>query len=157
MAKRPAAGSGNPASSGSSGGVEAERAPARAGWAYDEGVEGKYTCAQCGARTLRSQFLIEATDLEGNLCVGYDREGRLEGRCYACCRGRGKDKGPKDIYADLVEDVDEETLAKQFRRLCNKRHLCRSGVNKNEHALLKIKEWKELRAKIVAKCHLARP
>ena len=110
-----AAGSGNPASSGSSGGVEAERASARAGWAYDEGVEGKYTCAQCGVRPLRSQFLIEATDLEGNLCVGYDLEGRLWGRCYGCCRGRGKYKGPEDIYADLVDTHDEETLANIFR------------------------------------------
>ena len=32
--------------------------------------------------------------------------------------------------------------------LCNKRHLMRSDVKKNENALLKIKEWKELLAAV---------
>ena len=32
-------------------------------------------------------FLIELTDLEGNHCVERDQEGRLQGRCYECCRG----------------------------------------------------------------------
>ena len=60
------AGSGNPASSVSSGRVEAEGCGS---WEYNEGVGGQYTCAGCGARPLRSAFLIEATDLEGKLCV----------------------------------------------------------------------------------------
>ena len=54
--------SGNPASSVSSGRVEAEGCGS---WEYNEGVGGQYTCAGCGARPLRSAFLIEATDLEG--------------------------------------------------------------------------------------------
>ena len=66
------AGSGNPASSVSSGRVEAE---SRGSWEYNEGVGGQYTCAGCGARPLRSGFLIEATDLEGNLCVERDLGG----------------------------------------------------------------------------------
>ena len=81
-----ASGSGSPPSSVSCGGVEAE---GRGGWTYTEGVGGQYTCAGCNARPLRSGFLIEATDLEGNLCVERDWEGRLHGRCYTCCRGRG--------------------------------------------------------------------
>ena len=125
-------------------------ASARVGWECDEGVDGKYTCAQCGVKPVRSWFLIEQEDLEGNLCVEYDLEGRLYGRCYGCCRGRGKYKGPEDIYADLVDTHDEETLANIFRRECNKRHNKRSDVKNNEHALLKIKDWKELLAAIIA-------
>ena len=96
-----AAGSGNPASSVSSGRVEAEGCGS---WEYNEGVGGKYTCAECGARPLRSAFLIEATDLEGNLCVERDLEGRLYGRCYDCCRGRGR-RGGLDICAHLVPET----------------------------------------------------
>ena len=66
----PAAGSGNPASSVSSGGVEAEvkvviptgEGGANGEWDYDEGKDGKYTCAQCGMKPLGSWFLIEAQD-----------------------------------------------------------------------------------------------
>ena len=57
-------------------------------------------------------------------------------------------KGPEDSYADLVEDVDEETLANMFSRLCNKRHLTRSDIKKHVRALLKINEWKELLAAV---------
>ena len=116
VAKRPAAGSGNPASSVSSGGVEAEwklveaevkvviptgeggakGKSYRKEWDYDEGKDGKYTCAQCGMKPLRSWFLIEAMDGDGNLRCEYDKEGRLEGRCYECCRGRGEPN--EDIY-----------------------------------------------------------
>ena len=121
------------------------------GWDYDEGVDGKYTCAQCGRKPPRSWFLIEATDLEGNLCVEYDWEGRLYGRCYACCRGRNQDQpGPKDIYHNLVAKSNEAALQTKFRKECNKRHNKRSDIKKNEHAQLKIKEWKELLATIVA-------
>ena len=56
--------------------------------------------------------------------------GRLWGRCYGCCRGRGKDKGPADIYAHLVGTHDEGDLENKFRRECNKRHSKRSGVKK---------------------------
>ena len=89
-APNPAAGSGNPASSVSSGGVEAEwklvepevkvviptgEGGARKEWDYDEGNDdGKYTCAQCGKKPLRSLFLIEAEDGEGNLRCEYDRQ-----------------------------------------------------------------------------------
>ena len=31
-------------------------------WDYDEGKDGKYTCAQCGKKPVRSWFLIEAMD-----------------------------------------------------------------------------------------------
>ena len=72
-----AAGSGNHPSSASSGVVEAE---GRGSLAYTEGVGGQYTCAECGKRALRSGFLIDATDLEGNLRVERDWEGRLHGR-----------------------------------------------------------------------------
>ena len=159
----PAAGSGNPASSVSSGGVEAEVKVViptgeggakgksyRKEWDYDEGKDGKYTCAQCGMKPLRSWFLIEAEDGEGNLRCEYDVEGRLDGRCYECCRGRGKYAGPKDIYDDLLATHSEEVLQNCFRRECNKRHDKRNDVKKNEHAQLKIKEWKELLAKIIA-------
>ena len=160
-----ATGSGNPASSVSSGGVEAEvkvvipdaEGGAKGKWDYDEGKDGKYTCAQCGKKPLRSWFLIEAVDGEGNLRCEYDVEGCLVGRCYECCRCRGKYAGPKDIYDDLLATQDEEMLQNRFRRECNKRHNKRSDVKKNEHAQLKIKEWKELLAKIVAKCRRARP
>ena len=117
------AGSGNPASSVSSGRVEAEGCGS---WEYNEGVGGQYTCAGCGARPFRSAFLIEATDLEGNLCVERDLEGRLYGRCYDCCRGRGR-QGGLDIYAHLVPETSlltEEMLAKIFKKECNRRHLC---------------------------------
>ena len=153
----PATGSGNPASSVSSGGVEAEvrvvipTGEGGAKWDYDEGKDGKYTCAQCGKKPLRSWFLIEAEDGEGNLRCEYDVEGCLKGRCYECCRCRGKYAGPKDIYDDLLATHSEEMLQNRFRRVCNKRHDKRSDVKKNEHAQLKIKEWKELLAKIVAK------
>ena len=155
----PATGSGNPASSVSSGGVEAEvkvvipdgEGGAKGKWDYDEGKDGKYTCAQCGKKPLRSWFLIEAVDGEGNLRCEYDVEGCLVGRCYECCRCRGKYAGPKDIYDDLLATQDEEMLQNRFRRECNKRHNKRSDVKKNEHAQLKIKEWKELLAKIIAK------
>ena len=99
-------------------------------WEYNEGVGGQYTCAGCGARPFRSAFLIEATDLEGNLCVERDLEGRLYGRCYDCCRGRGR-QGGLDIYAHLVPETSlltEEMLAKIFKKECNRRHLKRSGV-----------------------------
>ena len=112
------AGSGNPASSVSSGRVEAEGCGS---WEYNEGVGGQYTCVGCGARPLRSAFLIEATDLEGNLCVERDLEGRLYGRCYDCCRGR---HGGLDIYAHLVPETSEENLKKIFKKECNRRHLC---------------------------------
>ena len=93
VAKRLAAGSGNPASSVSSGGVEAALEAARAAppntatgsteparsvivcglgsevkvcipkgksdrrqWDYDEGMDGKYTCAECGFKPPRSWF-----------------------------------------------------------------------------------------------------
>ena len=129
--------------------MEAERAT-KVKCEYHEGVDGMYTCAECGAKPFRSGFLIEQEDLEGNLCVELDLEGRLYGRCYECCRGRGKYKS-KDIYADLVEEnATEETLEKIFRRECNKRHNKRSDVKKNEHALLKIKEWQELLAAVTA-------
>ena len=131
------AGSGNPASSVSSGRVEAEGCGS---WKYNEGVGGQYTCAGCGARPFRSAFLIEATYLEGNMCVERDLEGRLYGRCYDCCRGRGR-HGGLDIYADLPA-TDEETLMKKFE--CNKRHTKRSDVKKNENALLKILKFKDL-------------
>ena len=168
----PAAGSGNPASSVSSGGVEAELKvviPTGKGAAkgksyrkeydYDEGKDGRYTCAQCGMKPLRSWFMIEATDGDGNLRCEYDKEGRLEGRCYECCRGRGKYAGPADIYEDLVASGthSEEVLQGCFRRECNKRHDKRSDVKKNEHAQLKIKEWKELLAKIIEKSRRTRP
>ena len=189
----PAAGSGNPASSVSSGGVEAalesarvappntatgDRNPARsvivgglgsevkvciptgAGgakgksdrrqWDYDEGKDGKYTCAECGMKPVRSWFLIEATDGEGNLCCEYDVEGRLYGRCYFCCRGLGEHAGAKDIYENLLATHSEEQLRELFRKECNKRHGKRSDVKKNEHAQLKIKEWQELLDTIVA-------
>ena len=111
-----AAGSGTPASSVSSGGVEAEwklvepedkvviptsEGGARQEWDYDEGKDGKYTCAQCGKKLLRSHFLIEAADGDGKLRCEYDKEGRLYGRCYDCCRGRGGYAGPEDTYADV--------------------------------------------------------
>ena len=131
---------------------------ARKEWDYEEGVNGKYTCAQCGRKPLRSWFLIEAMDLEGNLSPGYDKEGYLQGRCYECCRGRGKYAGPEDIYADQVDEgYDEETLENIFRRECNKRHDKRHDVKKNEWQLLRIKEWKELLAKITEKCRRRRP
>ena len=134
----PAAGSGNPASSVSSGGAEAEvkvviptgEGGARKEWDYDEGNDGKYTCAQCGMKPLRSWFLIEAVDGEGNLRCEYDVEGRLIGRCYECCRCRGKYAGPKDIYDDLLATHSEEVLQNRFRRECNKRHDKRSDVKK---------------------------
>ena len=135
-----AAGSGNPASSGSSGRAEADSLHK---WLYDEGKNGKYTCAWCGKRPYRSWFLIEATDLEGNLCVERDLEGYLYGRCYECCRGRGP-HGGDDMYADLVDDNDEETLANIFRRECNKRHSKRSDVKKNDNMLLKISKFQDL-------------
>ena len=108
-----------PASSVSSGRVEAEGCGS---WKYNEGVGGHYTCAGCGARPLRSAFLIEATDPEGNLCVERDVEGRLYGRCYDCCRGRGR-QGGLDIYAHLVPETSEEMMAKIFKKECNRRHL----------------------------------
>ena len=169
----PAAGSGNPASSASSGGVEAEREPARdlppnpatgsgnpavtvilgglgaevkvviptgdggakgksdrKEWDYDEGKDGKYTCAQCGKKPVRSWFLIEAMDGEGNLRCEYDKEGRLHGRCYVCCRGRGQYAGPEDIYGDLRGTHSEAALQKCFKKECNKRHNKRSDVKK---------------------------
>ena len=127
------AGSGNPASSVSSGRVEAEGCGS---WEYNEGVGGQYTCAGCGARPFRSAFLIEATDLEGNLCVERDLEGRLYGRCYECCRGRGR-HGGLDIYADLVPTTSEEKLAKIFKKECNKRHLKRSDVQKTKKTTMR--------------------
>ena len=117
-----ATGSGNPASSVSSGGVEADGWK----WEYKEGKNGLYTCAWCSNRPYRSMFLIEATDLEGFLCVERDVEGRLYGRCYDCCRGRGR-HGGLDIYAHLVPETSlltEEMLAKIFKKECNRRHLC---------------------------------
>ena len=144
-APNPAAGSGNPASSVSSGGVEAEwklvepevkvKIPTCEGgdhkvWIYDEGKGGKYTCSQCGRKPPRSLFLIEAEDGAGNLRCEYDKEGRLDGRCYECCRGRGKYAGPKDIYDDLRARYSEEKLERRFRNECNKRHNKRSGVKK---------------------------
>ena len=134
------AGSGNPASSVSSGGVEAEGWK----WEYKEGKNGLYTCCDCGNRPFRSWFLIESTDMEGNLKVERDLEGRLQGRCYDCCRGRGR-FGGDDMYADLKKDgVDEETLATIFRKECNKRHNKRNDVKKNDHMLLKIAQFKDL-------------
>ena len=112
-------------------------------WEYNEGVGGQYTCAGCGARPLRSAFLIEATDLEGNLCVERDLEGRLYGRCYDCCRGRGENGG-LDIYAHLVPKTSEEKLMNIFKKECNKRHLKRSDVKNNDSALLKIEKFKDL-------------
>ncbi len=114
-----------------------------------EGVGGQYTCAKCGARLLRSGFLIEATDLEGKLCVEKDWEGKLYGRCYLCCRGRGP-HGGDDIYKEEVEkNTDEEDVEKCFRKVlrrleCNRRHLKRSDVKNNDHSLLKIERFKEL-------------
>ena len=128
--------------------MEAKSSGSR-GWKYAEGVDGQYTCAECGNQPYRSGFMIEATDLEGNLCVERDQEGRLQGRCYECCRGRGRHGTGEDIYAHLVDTRDEEMLANIFRRECNKRHNKRSGVRKNDHVLLKIKEWKELLAKVI--------
>ena len=107
---------GGPASSANSGRVDAEGCATIE--EYTEGVGGKYTCAECGARPYRSRFLIEAKDPEGKLCVERDWEGRLYGRCYKCCRGRGPQCG-WDIYADLVPATDEETLMKKFE--CNKK------------------------------------
>ena len=120
------AGSGHPASSVSSGRVEAEGCGS---WKYNEGVGGQYTCAGCGARPFRSAFLIEATNLEGNLCVERDFEGRLHGRCYECCRGRGP-HGGEDMCADLVPMTPDDMLANIFKKECNKRHLKRSDVKK---------------------------
>ena len=77
-------------------GREAEAAQPATIEEYTEGVGG-----ECGARPYRSRFLIEATDLEGKLCCDRDWEGRLYGRCYECCRGRGEYAGPNDIYDDL--------------------------------------------------------
>ena len=117
-------GSGNPSCVSS--GVEAGRG------SYKEGVGGLYTCAGCGARPLRSAFLIEATDLEGNLCVERDWQGRLYGRCYDCCRGRGC-HGGDDMYADLVQDgALEETLWKTFKKECHMRHMRRNDVKDND-------------------------
>ena len=65
--------------------------------------------------------------------------GRLYGRCYDCCRGRGR-QGGLDIYAHLVPETSlltEEMLAKIFKKECNRRHRKRSGVKKNDYALLK--------------------
>ena len=45
----------------------------------------------------------------------------------------------------------EAALEKRFKNECNKRHNKRSDVKKNDHAQLKIKEWKELLAKIIEK------
>ena len=100
------AGSGNPASSVSSGRAEADGWK----WEYNEGKNGLYTCVWCKNRPYRSWFLIEATDLDGTLCVERDVDGSLYGRCYECCRGRGR-CGGDDMYADLVKQgADEETL-----------------------------------------------
>ena len=128
-APNPAAGSGNPASSVSSGGVEAEwklvepevkvKIPTCEGgdhkvWIYDEGKGGKYTCSQCGTKVFRSEFLIEAQDGEGNLCCEYDKEGRLDGRCYECCRGRSSEyPGPTDIYEG--DTRSDKVLKKRFK------------------------------------------
>ena len=112
-----AAGSGNPASSVSSGKVEAE------------GVHGQYTCAECGKKCYRSVFLIEQTDLEGNLSPEKDWEGKLHGRCYECCRGRGPNHEP-DMYADIKGDTSEEALQKVFKRECTRRHMTRSDAKK---------------------------
>ena len=108
-------------------------------------------------KPLRSWFRIEAVDGDGKLCPELDREGRLDGRCYECCRGWRDPYGPPDIYEDLVASTSEEVLRDCFRRECNKRHNMRSDVKKNEHAQLKIKEWQELLAKIIEKCRRTRP
>ena len=162
----PAAGAEAPQPGVSSGGVDAELKVVipigkggckgksnRKDYDYDEGKDGKYTCLQCGMKPLRSYFLIEAVDGDGNVCPELDREGRLDGRCYACCRGWTDPYGPPDIYEDLVAlgTHSEEVLQGCFRRECNKRHGKRSDVKKNEHAQLKIKAWKELLAKIIEK------
>ena len=120
-------------------------------WDYDEGKGGKYTCAECGWKPHRSWFLIEATDGDGNLCCEFDVEGRLYGRCYECCRGRGQDAGAKDIYENIVGTHNEDQLQKLFNKECNKRHNRRSDVKKNEQQQLKIKEWQELLEAIAAK------
>ena len=99
-------------------------------WDYDEGKGGKYTCAECGWKPHRSWFLIEATDGDGNLCCEFDVEGRLYGRCYECCRGRGQDAGAKDIYEHIVGTHNERQLQKFFNKECNKRHNKCSDVKK---------------------------
>ena len=53
--------------------------------------------------------------------------GRLYGRCFDCCRGRGR-HGGLDIYAHLVPKTYEEKLMNIFKNECNKRHLKRSDV-----------------------------
>ena len=104
-------------------------------WDYDEGKGGKYTCAECGFKPFRSWFLIEATDGDGNLCCEFDVEGRLYGRCYECCRGRGQDAGAKDIYENIVGTHNEDQLQKLFNKECNKRHNRRSDVKKRATAI----------------------
>ena len=57
-------------------------------------------------------------------------------------------QGPRTYT--MGDTRSDKVLKKRFKKLCNKRHLKRSDVKKNEYALLKIKEWQELMAKITA-------
>ena len=82
---------------------------------YKEGVDGKYTCAECLMKFLRSWFMIEAQDLEGNLTPERDVEGYLYGRCYECCRGRGP-RQTADIYEKEKLELTEDDLKKKFKK-----------------------------------------
>ena len=123
---RSRAGSGNPPSSVRSGSVEAEGQSHGRG-TYTEGVGGTCTCMECRTQTLKSGFLLESWDLEGNLCPERDWKGKLPGRCCECCRGEGPAE-TEDMYAELLLKKTEEHITPKFQQECNKRHRKRSDV-----------------------------
>ena len=121
--------------------AEAAQPCASLGMVEAEGVGGKYTCAECRAKFLRSEFLIEATDLEGIQNEARDWQGMLQGRCYECVRGRGPAQAP-DMFAD--SGMEEARILKIFKRQVGRRHNQRTDVKKNEAKLLKITRFQEL-------------
>ena len=113
----------------------------------EEGVGGKYTCAECKDRVYRDQFLIEATDpLTGKVDPGYDWQGGLHGRCYKCVRGLGPNK-TKDAFTDSKHKSEQE-LVRIFKRLCTQRHGQCKDIKSRDAQRLRCKYFDQLMADI---------
>ena len=108
--------------------------------AQDKGVDygertSPYVCKCCKETCKRSEFLITATDANGNLSPGYDWQGALDGLCFPCCTC-SKDCCESWAREPMYADMSENAALRQFKRDADDLH--------TQRAIIKKKGWEAL-------------
>ena len=108
--------------------------------AEDKGVDygertSPYVCKCCKETCKRSEFLITATDANGNISPGYDWQGALDGLCFPCCTC-SKDCCESWAREPMYADMSENAALRQFKRDADDLH--------TQRAIIKKKGWEAL-------------